>query len=687
MAAEDSVSVTNPYLWNPDTDFEDVDEISKETAIKQGKQLVEAINEHDRRYYTENNPIIPDRTYDELFARLNELEDNFELNITNSPTDRVGGEPIDEFTTVEHSTELLSIQQSGEETDLRSFDSQVRKEIGEEGYSYFCEPKFDGISLALYYENGELKQAVTRGNGSEGEDVTRNVKTVREVPLTLRSDPPDRIVIRGELFMEKDSFQDHNAQRVANGNEPFANPRNATAGTIRQQDPEVVSERPLTFSAFSVLEATDTFTSRKETNEALEEYGLPVFDDVAHVQSITECIEYRNRILSERDDMITPVDGVVIKVNEREYQEKLGFTSSHPRWAFAYKFPSRTEETILRNVTLQVGRTGRVTPVAMLDPVDVDGVTIARASLHNPEQIEELSVGCGDKVRVERAGDVIPQVSEVVESNTEGTYTFPKSCPVCGNELANDDGPVVKCTGGLACDSQRRRSIEYYCSRDGLDVEGLGEETISTFIDSGLIETLPDIYTLDVSEIASLEGFGETSAKNITESIAASTEPELTDFLTALGIEEVGRTVAKSIAYEFGDFDSIRTASKEELLQIDDIGAVTAERVREFFENKENKQVIRELLTHVSPQRINIDTGDAFEDKTIVFTGSLPSYSRTEASDIVEREGGNVTSSVSSVTDILVIGENPGKSKVNSANEYGTSTVSGKEFERRLDDV
>lgn len=684
--AENS-NVINEYIWNPNTEFTPVENIGEGEGVEQAEKLREAIREHDRRYYIENNPIIQDRVYDKLYKRLQSLENEFSIQSKDSPTTRVGGEPIDEFETVEHSTPLLSIQQSGEKEDVINFDETIANEANTT-YSYFCEPKFDGISIALHYESGVLQQAITRGDGEEGDNVTQNVKTAQSVPLQLSGEHPDQLVVRGELYMPKDKFQEYNKKRVENGDDPFANPRNATAGTIRQQDPSVVRERPIQFFAFSILESSGekTFDSRKDEHDACSSYGVPVCDVVEHVETIGEAIEYRNNVLEQRDEMVTPIDGVVIKVNETVVQNQLGYTSDHPRWAFAYKFPARTEETTLRDIALQVGRTGRVTPVAMLDPVGVDGVTISRASLHNPDEIERLNVNVGDKVRIKRAGDVIPQVDEVVENNSEGVYTLPDVCPVCGSDIERD-GPIARCSGGLGCPSQKQRSIEYYASRDGLDIDGLGEETVTTLINKGVVSDIADLYEVTVDDISTIDGYGETSAENIVSSINKSKTPELPAFITALGIKEVGGTIAKELAYTFTTFSRLQNASREELMEIDDIGDVTANRVYDFFNSNENKEILNRLLMHVSPQEFSVNRGDAFEDETIVFTGSLPNYSRSEASDVIEMEGGSVTGSVSGATDLLVVGDNPGSRKVQQANENGTETIDATRFEHQLDEL
>jgi len=673
----------HPYLREPPTEFEPVEELSNEEAREQAELLREAIREHDRRYYVEGEPIIADRTYDTLFERLETLEEAFGLETADSPTQRVGGEPVDEFPTVEHPTPMLSIDQGGEVADVREFDERVRRGLDAEAITYVCEPKFDGISLALYYEDGRLDRAVTRGDGREGDDVTNNAKTIRSIPLQLADDPPEKLTVRGEVFMPRDEFQAYNRERIERDEDPFANPRNATAGTIRQQDPAVVADRPLDFYAFGVLETSDPWQTRLAEHEAFDGLGLPASALTERVEGIEAAIEYRDDLLDQRDELDVEIDGVVIKVDDREQREQLGSTSTHPRWTFAYKFPPRAGETTVRDVAIQVGRTGRLTPVALLDPVDVGGVTVSRASLHNPEQIAELGVGVGDRVRVERAGDVIPQVAEVIESDGDGHFEYPECCPVC-DSLVERDGPIARCTGGLTCPAQRRRSIQYYASRDGLDIEGLGEQTVDQLTDAELVEDLADLYALDEWQLYELEGFGQRSATKLVEAIDESREPPLADFVAALGIKEVGSTIARTLAREFETFEALRNADVEELEAVPDVGPVTAERIVEFFESPGNQDVLDRLLDHVDPQPHEAEGGDAFAGETIVFTGSLPTSTRDEATEAIEREGGSVTSSVSGATDLLVVGENPGTRKREAAEENDVETIDGAAFERRL---
>ncbi|WP_126664186.1 NAD-dependent DNA ligase LigA [Haloterrigena salifodinae] len=675
----------NPYLRDPPTDFAPVEELSEDEAREQVELLREAVREHDRRYYVESEPLIADRTYDALFARLRDLEDAFGLEHPDSPTRSVGGEPIEEFDTVEHVAPMLSIDQSGEEEDVREFADRVRREVGD--VQYVCEPKFDGVSMEFVYEDGRLERAATRGDGREGDDVTRNARTIGSVPQKLHGDYPDFLAVRGEVYMPKDAFQRHNRTRIERGEEPFANPRNATAGTIRQLDPAVVADRPLEVFFFDVLEASDLEDSHSAELERFPEWGLRVTEHVELVDDIDEAIDYRDRMLEARDDLNYEIDGTVIKVDARDAREELGRTARHDRYAFAYKFPARAEVTPIVDVAVQVGRTGRLTPVALLEPVDVGGVTVSRASLHNPEEIAEKNVGIGDTVRVQRAGDVIPYVEEVVEKDGEGHYELPDHCPICDSAVERD-GPMAFCTGGLACDAQLRRSIEYYAGDDGLDLEGLGEKSVRQLVDAGLLESVADLYELDREDLTALEGWGETSAENVLDEIEASREPPLADFLSALGIPHVGPTTARELAREFGTFDAFREAADaepERLEDVPDVGETVAEQLHEFFTSEANAAAVGDLLEQVSPQESDLESGgDELEGLTFVFTGSLEGVTRSEAQETVEAHGANATGSVSGNTDYLVVGENPGQTKRDDAEANDVPIVDEGEFRELL---
>jgi DNA ligase (NAD+) len=676
---------SNPYLRDPPTDFTPTEELTEEEATEQVELLREAIREHDYRYYAENDPVIADRTYDVLFARLQELEETFDLTTPDSPTQRVGGEPLDELDTVEHRVPMLSIAQSGEAETVREFDERVRREV-EGDVSYTCEPKFDGLSVEVVYDDGVFVQAATRGDGETGDDVTEQVKTIESIPLRLREGAPDDLVVRGEVVMPRDGFQEHNRERVEAGKSPFANPRNAAAGTLRQLDPSVAAERPLDCYFYDVLDASEAPATHAEEHEALREWGLRTERDWYDVvEDIDAAIDFRNRLGEARENLNFEIDGTVIKVNDRAQCEQLGRTSREVRWAFAYKFPARSEVTAITDIVVQVGRTGRLTPVALLEPVDVGGVTVSRATLHNPDEIAEMGVNVGDAVRVQRAGDVIPYVEEVVEKRSEGTYAFPETCPVCGAEVVRD-GPLAFCPDGLGCPAQVKGAIQHYAARSGLDIEGLGEERVEQLVESELVERLPDLYELTADQLADLEGWGRTSAENLLAELEASKSPALSDFLSALGIPEVGSATAKNLAREFGSLSAVLEASPGELETVDDVGEKVALSIHDFLTTPENREVIDDLLAHGVEPEVEVETGgDALAGLTFVFTGSL-SVTRSEAQELVEAHGASATSSVSGNTDYLVAGENAGQSKQDDADENDVPVLGEREFRDLLAD-
>ncbi|TQQ83763.1 NAD-dependent DNA ligase LigA [Halonotius terrestris] len=687
----------NPYLRDPPTEFEPVDALSGEAAEQQVQQLRAAIREHDYRYYVDNEPLIADRVYDQLFDRLQTLEAAFDLDDPDSPTNRVGGEPVDDLDTVEHTAPMLSIAQSGDAEDVREFDERTARLLHDEGFDsedigYVCEPKFDGISIELVYEDGRLARAATRGDGAEGDDVTAQARRIRAIPQRLRGDAPALLAVRGEVFMPKDGFREHNRERVEDGKEPFANPRNATAGTIRQLDPGVVADRPLDCFVYDIMayEAGDQAGDRPATQwaerDAIEAWGFHVDDLAEQVADIEAAIEYRDSLLDDREDLNYEIDGVVIKVDDIEAADALGNTARETRSAFAYKFPARTEVTTITDIVVQVGRTGRLTPVALLDPVQVGGVTVSRATLHNPGEIESLGVAVGDRVRVLRAGDVIPYIEEVVEAETEDTFAFPETCPVCDSPV-DRDGPLAFCTGGLGCSAQRERAIEHYVSRGGLDIEGLGPERIGQLREADLLDSLDDLYRLDREELAALEGWGEKSAQNLLDEIDAASEPPLDSFLTALSIPEVGGATATALAREFSSLDALIDADSDALEAIDDVGPIVAETIRDFFENPDNRAAIDALLeAGVDPQPVEgADAGDELAGLTFVFTGSL-AVSRDDAQALVDAHGANATGSVSGNTDYLVAGDNAGQRKQDDADANSVPILSERDFAELLAD-
>jgi DNA ligase (NAD+) len=719
MSEADAGGDENPYLRDPPTDFAPVEEVDEATAAEQAARLREAVREHDYRYYVEADPVVPDRTYDALFARLRELEDHFDLATPDSPTRRVGGDPLDDLATVDHVVPMLSIAQSGDPDEVREWDARVRREVGD--VAYVCEPKFDGLSVEVVYRDGVYDRAATRGDGERGDDVTAQVGTIASLPRRLRGDPPAFLAVRGEVYLPRDGFVALNREREERGAEPFANPRNAAAGTLRQLDPAVAAARPLDCFFYDVLAAgpdpdADAAASFEtgaggvgvdgvpETQsgelEALHDWGLRTDrEHVERVDDVEAAVDYRDRLLARRDDLNYEIDGAVVKVDPRAACADLGTTSREVRWAFAYKFPARTEETTVRDVAVQVGRTGRLTPVALLDPVDVGGVTVSRASLHNPAEVERLGVGVGDRVRVERAGDVIPQVVEVVEDRSDGHFRVPERCPACDSAVVRD-GPVAHCSGGLACEAQLERTVVHYASRGALDVEGLGEKSVAQLVDAGLVGSLADLYRLEVDDLVDLEGWGERSAANLVAAIDDARTPALADFLVGLSIPEVGGATARNLAREFGSVEALLAASEADgadgsdpdhatldefvdggddegedpflarLRTVPDVGPAVARSVAGFLRTGANREAIDDLLAvGVEPEPVEAG-GEALDGLTVVFTGSL-SVSRDEAEALVERHGGRATGSVSGATDYLVVGEDPGTAKREDAAAEG----------------
>lgn len=667
----------NPYVRDPDTSFAPAEDLNAADAREQVRRLRDAIEYHDYRYYVANDPVVADRTYDALFERLQELEDAFDLRDENSPTRRVGGEPLDELGTVEHVAPLLSLQSSGDADEIRAFDRRIRDRIGEVRYS--AEPKFDGFSVEVVYEGGAFDRAVTRGDGREGEDVSANVRTIGSVPLHLPDDAPDFLAVRGEVYMPRSGFQALNERRIERGDDPFANPRNAAAGTVRLLDPEAVADRPLDVFFYDVIDTSATLDSQIEAFDLLRELGFRVDDETTVVGDVEAVIDYRDRLADTRDELEYEIDGVVAKVVDFDARAQLGSTARHPRWAFAYKFPARTGETTVERIVVQVGRTGKLTPVALLDPVDVQGVTISRATLHNAAQVRRLGVQAGATVRLERAGDVIPEVVEVIEGS-DGDFTMPETCPVCDGHVMQE-GEHHYCTNA-SCPAQLRRSLQHFCSRDAMDIEGVGTEAADRLVEAGLVGSLADLYTLGRDELAALDGWGERSADNLLAELAASKAVDLGTFVYALGIRHVGTERARALAAAFS-LDDLLDASVEDLRSVEDVGPEVAEAVASYFDEAENVETVERLLAAgVSPERR--DRGDELDGLTVVFTGSVPGYTRSELTELLETHGASVASSVSGETDYLVVGENPGTRKREQADEEGVETLDPGAFEERI---
>ncbi len=659
----------NPYIEDPDLGFDPVEELTENQATEQAALLREAIDHHDHRYHTLNDPVIADKAYDRLFQRLVELEEAFDLDRTNSPTQRVGGPTLDSLETVEHVAPLLSLDSSEEAEEVTAWATRVTDQAGKVGFT--AEPKVDGFSIELVYEDGELVRAVTRGDGQRGEAVTENVRTIGQVPLRL-SDAPDRLAVRGEIYMPVEGFHELNAARVERGDDPFANPRNAAAGSVRMLDTKTVAQRPLALFVYEVLDTSDQLPDRQaQVLDDLRSYGFPVCDRIEVVEDIEAFKAYRDQLLEDREELPYEVDGAIAKVDDRTTWETLGTTARHPRWAFAYKFPPKTGETILGKITVQVGRTGRMTPVALLDPVDLQGVTITRATLHNEAQAKQLGVQEGARVRLHRAGDVIPQVVEVIEGGQQGAFTMPTACPVCGSEVVQE-GENHFCTGGIACRAQLEARLEHYGSREALDIEGLGEKTTKALVDAGLVDGLVDLYRLTEEDLLDLERYAEKSAANLIDEIEASKETDLTSLIYGLGIRHVGRDTARRLAERF-DLGDLMDASVDDLASIDGIGPEVASSVHGFFHGQTGRDTVQGLLdAGVTPHREA--RGDELDGLTLVFTGSLEGFTREEATELVEAHGARVTGSVSGNTDYLIAGEGAG-SKLDQAREKGVEVL------------
>lgn len=676
----------NPYKKSPETDFDDVDELSEEEAAEQVELLREAIDFHDYRYYVKSDPVISDGAYDELFARLEDLEDAFpDLQSPNSPTRRVGGEPVDELPDVEHVAPMLSLQAAMEEDSVVDFDETVRNELDGADVAYVVEPKFDGLSVEVVYEDGQFQRAVTRGDGEVGDDITENARTVRSLPLRLQADGevPDSLAVRGEIYMTKSGFRQLNKERIERGEDAFANPRNAAAGTIRQLDPSIVAERPLAIFFYEVLAISGReIESYWEVRQTFPEWGLRVDEYGERCEDVEAVRAFHEKLEDRRDELDYEIDGIVIKVDRFDQREELGTRTRNPKWAIAWKFAPKKEVTTLEDIVVQVGRTGKLTPVALLSPVDVGGVTVSRATLHNVEQIEKLGIHIGDRVRIQRAGDVIPEVVEQVEAAGDGeAFQMPGECPACGSEVVRE-GPNHFCSNHLGCPAQLRRGIEHYASREGMDIEGLGEETVAELVDREMARTLADLYELDADDLLELEGFAEKKATNLYEAIQAAKSARLDRFIYALGIRHVGQHYARLLARHFGSLDALREAGPEDLEKIDGLGPEIASSVASFFERSETQKLLDELLDHgIDVEEMPTGQGEELplDGKRFVFTGALESFTRDEAERKVADLGGRATSSVSGETDFLVVGEDPG-SKLDDARDEGAEILDEDDF-------
>lgn len=650
------------------------------------EQLRETLRDHGYRYHVLDDPQISDAEYDRLMRRLQVLEDeNPALVTADSPTQRVGGEPLEGFETVAHVVPMLSLGNAFSADELRDFDRRARERLEREGdLTYAAEPKLDGVALSLLYQDGVLVRAATRGDGRTGENVTHNARTIEAVPLRLRGDGyPERLEVRGEVYMPIAGFRDYNDRASESGEKPFVNPRNAAAGSLRQLDPRLTAQRPLAFFAYATGEVAGGSLPALHSEQltAFRGWGLPVCPESDVVQGVQGCLRYYDALAEQRARLAYEIDGVVFKIDDFDDREKLGFVSRAPRWAVAYKFPAQEEMTQVLGIDVQVGRTGALTPVARLAPVFVGGVTVTNATLHNEDEVRRKDVRVGDTVVVRRAGDVIPEVVAVVTGRRpQDTQPFemPDRCPVCDSAVVRPEGEAVsRCSGGLICAAQRKEAIRHFASRSAMDIEGLGSKLVEQLVDEGLIETVADLYRLEVDQLASLERMGEKSANNLVEAIDRSRRPALARFLFALGIREVGETTAANLAGYFGTLDAIAEADADALEAVADIGPVVAQHVVQFFAESHNVDVLDALAgAGVNPRKTEAakDLPQPLNGSTIVLTGALEGMTRTQAKEALQRLGAKVTGSVSKKTTYLVAGADAG-SKLEKAERLGVEVL------------
>ena len=673
-------------------------ELPSDSAAENIQSLRNHINEHNHKYYVLDEPSIPDAEYDRLMRELQALEDaNPELITSDSPTQRVGGAPLAGFTEVQHERPMLSLDNAMNADEFAAFYQRVQDRLKtDEPLEFACEPKLDGLAISLLYVNGVLERAATRGDGQTGEDVTQNVRTIKNVPLRLQGNQtPTRIEIRGEVYMPKAGFDAYNDRARENEEKVFANPRNAAAGSLRQLDSRITAKRPLEFCAYSLGIVSDDF-DMPDTHSAqlaqVQVWGVRINEEMRVVNGLEEAQTFFTQLGEKRHQLGYEIDGTVFKINSLTLQDELGFVARAPRWAIAYKFPAVEELTVLQDVDFQVGRTGALTPVARLKPVHVAGVTVSNATLHNMDEIARLGVKIGDTVIVRRAGDVIPQVVAVVEERRPDDardIVMPPACPVCESHIERVEGEAVtRCTGGLVCSAQRKEAIKHFASRKALDVEGLGDKLIDQMVAASLIDSLDDVFHLTLDDIAGLERMAEKSAQNVLNALEKSKATTLGRFIYSLGIREVGTVTAQNLANHFGFLERIMNASVDVLLDVPDVGNIVAQHLVNFFAEEHNRTVIEQLqksgVHWDESEPVNAADDAPLAGKTAVITGTLSDMSRDDAKLALEALGVKVTGSVSAKTDFLVAGDKAG-SKLTKAQNLGVRVFDEEAFKALLE--
>ncbi|MBU0679054.1 MAG: NAD-dependent DNA ligase LigA [Verrucomicrobia bacterium] len=658
------------------------------------EELRELIRQHNHRYYVDASPTISDREYDLLLRELEDLEKKHpQLVTSDSPTQRIGGEPLNGFETVAHNIPMLSLSNTYSKDEFREFDGRVRKLLGDTPFSYFLEPKIDGVAISIRYERGVFVRAVTRGDGIKGDDVTLNIKTIKSVPLRLQSSKtaPAVLEVRGEVFMRKDGFARLNETRQEQGLEPFANPRNAAAGSLKQLDPRITAERPLDIVLYAVGSVQGVeFSTHEDCILSLRHFGLPTSPRTWKCADIDAAIAAIDELETIKHDFAFEIDGAVMKVNERTLYDDLGNTAKSPRWAVAYKYEPEQAETILRDITVQVGRTGVLTPVAELEPVVVSGSTISRATLHNEEEIARKDIRIGDRVVVEKAGEVIPAVVRVnldARTGDEKPFQMPSECPVCESKVVKREGEVAWRCENLQCPALLKQWIRHFAARGAMDIDGLGDVLVEQLVDNGLVSNPVDLYSLTVEQVAALERMGTKSAENLIKGIEASKRRDLWRLIFALGIRHVGSRSAQTLEGVFGSLDALIAAEMDQLEAVHDVGAVVAQSIHSHFREPHNLEIIRALKDHgLNTERLGSGPveGGRLEGRTFVLTGTLSSFTRDQATERIRSLGGSVTSSVSKKTSCVVAGESPG-SKLAKAQKLGVEVLDEAAFIRLLE--
>lgn len=663
--------------------------MDKQADLKRIAELRNIIEYHNKRYYQQDSPEISDTEYDRLMRELQDLESHHpeEFSAT-SPTQRVGASPLAKFAPFNHPSPMFSLGNAFSNEEIIEFDNRIKRLAGVDNISYIAEPKLDGLAVNLIYENGIFKQGATRGDGTTGEDVTQNLKTISSLPLKMKhtsNNPvPSFIEIRGEVYIEKEPFQKLNLRRIEDGEEPFANPRNAAAGSLRQLDSKVTARRPLNIFLYGIGNAKDiSFSTHGEALQTLAGWGFPVNENIEQTRDINAGIKYFERIGIMRESLPYEIDGIVLKVDDLALQKKLGNVSRNPRWALACKFPAAQATTVVKEILVGVGRMGTLTPVAIMEPVNVGGVMVSRATLHNEDEVIKKDVRVGDTVIIQRAGDVIPEVVRVIPEKRTGNekkFKMPAKCPECGSEIVHFEGEVAHRCVNISCPAQLKEHIRHFASRGAIDIEGLGEKVSAQLFDARLIADPADLYFLKKEQLVALDRQAEKSAQNLIEAIGKSKNPPLDKFIYALGIRHVGERTAKLLAARFGSMENLVAAKQEDLTAINEIGPEIAASIVEFFHERKNIDVMNKFSkAGIKPQKKEIDNNAPLQGKSFVFTGSMESMGRNDAKSIVENLGGSIHSSVTKKTTYVVAGSDPG-SKLDKAKSSGVKIISEEEF-------